>query len=305
MGERVCAVIVTYNRKALLRECLKAVFSQTRPPDHVLVVDNASTDGTPEMLQEEFPQVEVLRLPENQGGAGGFHEGMKRAYEQGFDWLWLMDDDALPSADCLEKLLKCALEMRLDGIAPLVIDAQDPNKLSFSVQQGFRRILGVTELKEVEFIADFMNLFNGALLRSSVINEVGLPRKELFVRGDEVDFLLRMRKSKLRFGTLTAAKLLHPSGLTEEFPLLGRRMVVVYTPNWGKNYYQYRNRVFLIREHKTGISKWLALSLEFIRHTLFFLLLRRSFKEWRRWLSAALDGYKGRLGCQPEPPQGR
>jgi len=72
MSENICAVIVTYNRKELLRECLKAVLAQTRPPEHVLVVDNASTDGTPEMLQEEFPQVEVLCLPENQGSAGGF-----------------------------------------------------------------------------------------------------------------------------------------------------------------------------------------------------------------------------------------
>ena len=106
MGERVCAVIVTYNRKALLKECLEAVLAQTRPPDHVLVVDNASTDGTAEMLREEFPQVEVLRLPENQGGAGGFHEGMKRAYEEGFDWLWLMDDDTIPRPEALEALLE-------------------------------------------------------------------------------------------------------------------------------------------------------------------------------------------------------
>lgn len=304
MSEKVCAVIVTYNRKALLRECLKAVLSQTRPPDHVLVVDNASTDGTPEMLQEEFPQVEVLRLPENQGSAGGFHEGMKRAYEQGFDWLWLMDDDALPFADCLEKLFKYALEKRLDGVAPLIIDTQDPNKLSFSVQQGFRRILSVAELGGLEFIADFMNLFNGTLLRSSVISKVGLPNKELFIRGDEVDFLIRMRKSRLRFGTLTLARLLHPGSFTEEFALIGRRMVVIYTPNWGKNYYQYRNRVFLIQKYKTGISKWLALGLEFVRYTVFFLLVRRSFKEWRCWLKAAVDGYKGRLGHQPELPQG-
>ncbi|MFX5615039.1 glycosyltransferase, partial [Acinetobacter baumannii] len=78
------------------RECLQSVLSQTRAPDHVLVVDNASTDGTGEMLKEEFPEVEVLRLPENQGGAGGFHEGIKRAYEAGYDWIWLMDDDGLP-----------------------------------------------------------------------------------------------------------------------------------------------------------------------------------------------------------------
>ncbi|MER3603731.1 MAG: hypothetical protein C4298_08345, partial [Thermus sp.] len=89
MSERVCAVVVTYNRKELLRECLETLRGQTRKVDHILVVDNASTDGTEEVLRAEFPEVEVLRLPENQGSSGGFHEGMKRAYEEGFDWLWL------------------------------------------------------------------------------------------------------------------------------------------------------------------------------------------------------------------------
>lgn len=121
MSERVCAVVVTYNRKELLRKCLAALKSQTRKPDHILVVDNASTDGTPEMLKEEFPQVEVLRLPENQGSAGGFHEGMNRAYEEGWDWIWIMDDDALPEPTALERLLACS--DTADILIPALVDS--------------------------------------------------------------------------------------------------------------------------------------------------------------------------------------
>jgi GT2 family glycosyltransferase len=93
MSGRVCAVVVTYNRRDLLRECLVSLQAQTHVPDTILVVNNASTDGTAQMLSAEFAQLEVLTLAENVGGAGGFHAGMKWAYEQGYDWLWLMDDD--------------------------------------------------------------------------------------------------------------------------------------------------------------------------------------------------------------------
>lgn len=88
---KVAAVVVTYNRKELLRECLQALLNQTRPLDEIIVVDNASTDGTDQMIPEEFPQITHVRLPENIGGAGGFHEGMKLAYEKGHDWIWVMD----------------------------------------------------------------------------------------------------------------------------------------------------------------------------------------------------------------------
>ena len=70
--ERVCAVLVTFNRKTLLRTCLNSLLKQTRPIDQILIVDNASSDGTPELLREEFPQLPLLRLDRNTGGAGGF-----------------------------------------------------------------------------------------------------------------------------------------------------------------------------------------------------------------------------------------
>src|SRR4051812_43764609 len=86
----VYAIVVTHNRRGLLEECLRALEAQTRPPDRVLVVDNASSDGTPEMVREAFPEAELLALPDNEGSSGGFHEGMKRAHAEGAEWLWLM-----------------------------------------------------------------------------------------------------------------------------------------------------------------------------------------------------------------------
>ena len=132
--ETVCAVVVTYNRKNLLIECLEAIRKQTRPVDAIYIIDNASTDGTPELLLEkgyikELPptnltgpwektfeiknltdgkpiKLHYVRMHENTGGAGGFHEGVKRAYERKYDWLWLMDDDVEALRDGLEQMLE-------------------------------------------------------------------------------------------------------------------------------------------------------------------------------------------------------
>src|SRR6185312_1077865 len=105
MKERICAVVVTYNRKTLLRTGLCALLRQTRQLDQILVVDNGSTDGTKEMLEAEFRDCQVLRTPENLGGAGGFRAGMEWAHQAGFDWTWVMDDDIEPFPDTLEFML--------------------------------------------------------------------------------------------------------------------------------------------------------------------------------------------------------
>lgn len=103
-GTTVCAVVVTYNRPALLERCLDLLAAQSRPPDHVLVVDNASTDDTPQLLGARTG-VEVLTMDHNTGSSGGFHRGVQRAYGLGHDWIWLLDDDTFPDERCLEELL--------------------------------------------------------------------------------------------------------------------------------------------------------------------------------------------------------
>ncbi len=105
---RVTAVVVTFDRVELLKEALQALQGQSRPIDHIVVVDNASTDGTQgflDALVDAENNVEVVRLDRNVGGAGGFAEGMRQAHAAGCDWIWLMDDDAAPAPDSLRILL--------------------------------------------------------------------------------------------------------------------------------------------------------------------------------------------------------
>ena len=99
----VYAVVVTYNRYELLQQNLRAPINQSYSLARILVVDNASTDGTLLNLAEDgwtdHPSIRVLALPDNTGGAGGFAAGMRHALELGADWLWMMDDDAVSCVD--------------------------------------------------------------------------------------------------------------------------------------------------------------------------------------------------------------
>src|ERR1039458_1638456 len=105
-GETVCAVVVTFNRVNLLRQCLSSLRRQSQMPDCILVCDNATTDNTKEVLAREFAELQVLRLPDNVGGAGGFRAGMEWAYRHGFRWFWVMDDDIELQPDALEIMLR-------------------------------------------------------------------------------------------------------------------------------------------------------------------------------------------------------
>ncbi|HSA99962.1 MAG TPA: glycosyltransferase, partial [Anaerolineales bacterium] len=104
----VLAIVVSYNRKQLLLSCINALLGQSADCD-ILIVDNDSTDGTHALLVElsvlENPRVYYLRLRENLGGAGGFATGMWYAMRQGWEWMWLMDDDALPDSHALQSIL--------------------------------------------------------------------------------------------------------------------------------------------------------------------------------------------------------
>src|SRR5918998_5992428 len=105
----VTAVVVTYNRKEMLVECLEALARQTVPPTRVVLVDNASADGTREHVEAAAPlPVDYLRVTRNGGGAEGFHYGVRAALERPCEWLWLMDDDCEPPPDCLASLLAAA-----------------------------------------------------------------------------------------------------------------------------------------------------------------------------------------------------
>ncbi|MBR8826552.1 MAG: glycosyltransferase family 2 protein [Gomphosphaeria aponina SAG 52.96 = DSM 107014] len=223
MTQTIATIIVTYNRQELLTQCLDAVLAQTRIPDRIIIVDNNSTDGTPEFLQAkgylEKPIIDYVRLTENTGGAGGFYTGMKRGYEAGYDWLWLTDDDGYPAQDCLEKLIQ--LNQEFEIIGPAVVSPEDQNILTwklrvlenngyFSPRMYLNTYDELTAKSEGGIYLNQANFFNGILVNKNVVKKIGYVIKELFIWGDEYEYYLRCKKFNIKICTQVDAMFFHP-----------------------------------------------------------------------------------------------
>ncbi len=198
---RVCAAVVTYNRKELLLECLNALLAQTHPLHSVVVVDNASTDGTPELLRErgltDRDDVRHLRLEDNRGGAGGFAAAVEATRAQDCDWIWLMDDDAEPAPDALERLLDAppAAQVTTVALGPKVVYATggiDANQRGHFHRR--LRPLPAGEYRDGHHPSLGFLSFVGALVRISAARALDPPRAEFFVWGDDVEYSFRLRR---------------------------------------------------------------------------------------------------------------
>jgi rhamnopyranosyl-N-acetylglucosaminyl-diphospho-decaprenol beta-1,3/1,4-galactofuranosyltransferase len=297
---KVCAVVVTFNRKTLLKECLAALCAQTRRLDEIIVVDNASTDGTDDVMRQPPTNVTYIRLGENSGGAGGFHEGIKTAFEKGHDWVWVMDDDAFAVPDALERLLDSSV-MRNNKTRALASAVLNPDG---SISLLHRRLFDVKKMNEQPVDAERYNedyfetdtsSFVGLLIGSQAVREIGLPFKEFFIYFDDTEYSLRIRKRGLIF-TIPGSKIVHgdPRAKLSE-PSMRQQPF-----DW-KRYYGTKNRIYTYRKHgKGGLAFYrsvYSLTLNDIKEALRFRYSR--LRSIRIVLCGVLDGLRGKLGKNP------
>jgi GT2 family glycosyltransferase len=193
-GSSVCAVVVTYNRAELLAECLDRLQAQTRPPDRILVLDNASTDETPELLATR-DGIEVLRLEENGGASGGFASGIQHAYDTGDeDWFWLLDDDTFADPGCLAALLDGARRAparpsllasvvrwrdgRLHPMNPPWLRPRPRARVAEAAQAGLAPIRAATWVS--------------TLVHRDAVTEHGVPPAPWFIWLEDIDYTARV-----------------------------------------------------------------------------------------------------------------
>ena len=242
--ERVAAVVVTHNRADLLDGLLDCLTAQTRPADAVLIIDNASTDHTRRLLDDELVTsrarlpLRVTRTNENLGGAGGFHLGMRLAYQGGYDRIWLLDDDVSPAPDCLETLLAhrqdCLMAVRQDRSGRLVeraatrFDLRNPLAIrpkTAMVETTYGTRENMPPLVELENVA-----FEGFLVRRTVIDAIGFPDPSYFIFYDDVDYAVRARRAGFRIWAVRDAVVVRQLDFDQQHDMDG----------W-KGYYMYRN----------------------------------------------------------------
>jgi len=185
----VASVVVTHNRRELLTEALTALGAQTRPPDTVIVVDNASSDGTGLLLRECFPSVDLVVLSRNTGGAGGFALGIARALERGATALWLMDDDTVPSPGALEALLSTFGQHRPALAASRVVWTDGRDHPMNTPRPRPSGVPGHARVRSASFVS--------VLLDADAVRETGLPVADYFLWNDDFEYTLRLLRGRL------------------------------------------------------------------------------------------------------------
>lgn len=190
----VVAVVVAYNRQELLLEALAALRAQTAPLTAVVVVDNHSDDDSAQVASDFWPEVELVRLTRNTGGAGGFATGMAVAIARHEpDWIWVMDDDTVPTETALEELLEAVdrPDVVLAGSRVVWTDGSDhpmntPRANPFARKEDVRAAAerGVTPVRSLSFVS--------MLVSARRVKEAGLPIADYFIWNDDFEFSTRM-----------------------------------------------------------------------------------------------------------------
>jgi rhamnopyranosyl-N-acetylglucosaminyl-diphospho-decaprenol beta-1,3/1,4-galactofuranosyltransferase len=197
----VIAVVVTYNRRELLLEALAAVHAQSRPPDAVIVIDNASTDESAAAVRKRYPSVQLAELARNTGGAGGFAGGMALALADGADLIWLMDDDTVPEPGALAALLAARRAYR--GRPPAVIASRAvwtdgrahpmntprTKPLVTRSERAAADAAGCLPIRSASFVS--------ILVDAAQCRGRGLPQADYFLWNDDFEFTTRLLRGNI------------------------------------------------------------------------------------------------------------
>ena len=251
----IAAVVVTYNRLSLLKECLEAISLQTCKVNSIIVVNNASTDGTTEYLQQlDDKQIVVKSLEKNIGGAGGFAEGIAIATKMNVDAIWIMDDDTIPLTDALEHLVYILKQHENTGFVNSKVVWTDGNIHQMNIPGYVHHDDlggGLYAIRSASFVS--------LLVPSKIVREVGLPYREFFIWVDDAEFTARIVKAGHKGYLTTSSVVVHKTATN-----YGASIKTATPEAAWKFYYYMRNGMFASRGEKPWII-WFFKNLNHLR----------------------------------------
>lgn len=310
----ICALVVTYNRKNYLKKLLDGLMIQSRPLDAILIYYNNSTDNTNLMLIElglidddQFERVNkktinniiimYYRSSINEGGSGGFHEGIKIVSEMGFVYIWCMDDDVFPDKCCLEELTKhissdaeICLPTRTDenfeDYAVTYVNMSNPFK--YNIKRRKRRVYNKDILGDVIEVGDMP--FEGPLISNCLVKEIGLPKKDLFIIFDDSEYAYRAKeKTKMLY---CKKAILHKQIIPVRNP--------AHLMGW-KEYYGWRNQIWFDRTYGKNIVVKIGRPIIQVLDLYLRAILRCKWSNFKVIHRAYKDGINDNLGITVKP----
>ena len=295
---KITAVVVTFNRLELLKQGIECLRKQQKLTG-IIVVNNGSTDGTREWLDAQ-PGLLVVHQ-DNVGGSGGFYTGIERAYSEGADWIWCMDDDVFPRPDCLDRLLPYTDRSEVGILSPRrllegKVFTHEFRHFNFTNPVGslHGRKLAKQQVNQATEIvgADF----EGPFISRRVVEKIGLPNRELFIFCDDTDYCLRTH--------LAGFKLLYiPEALMDKHKFFSDDTWTSRNrkKKW-KRYYQVRNEAYLNHHYGRNFGVRYLRSFIGVAGYIIPALLSMPFTDAWQWKDLSMlwtayqDGIHERLG---------
>ena len=271
--QRTCAVVVTYNRKALLMDCIACLRGQTAEGLEILIVDNASTDGTGEAVRllAEQGALEYVNTGANLGGAGGFEFGIREAVKRGCDYIWVMDDDAMPEPTALEVLLAEAGQLGDFGWLSGRVLWTDGTPCRMNLQRDLNmgNLTDFSGARVPSGAATFVSL----LVPAKVVREVGLPIGEFFIWADDLEYTRRISRIHPCY-VIPASVTVHRCETNN-----GGNIATDVPGRIGRYRYAYRNEVYVYR--REGLRGAARLFVRTFVH-IYRVLRRSKDRKWER-----------------------
>jgi len=294
------AIFATMNRSATAVACVRALAEQTRPPDRVIVADNVSTDATVADLEElsdlPFP-LEVIRMPENAGNAGGVAAAMERAFAEGTDAVWILDDDSWPRPEALEALLAKPWDRKSVRHAHQI----DPKtgRFTWPLQvadgDGWRLVWNWDGMPGDSFVRSRI-LWTGTIITREIREAAGPVMAELFIRGEDEEYPLRVERHGFPYFACRDAIMDHPGPEDlVEWKIFGKRLFYERGLADWKLYYKVRNMVWLKKKYDGQIKAAMMAAA--------YTMAALSLDGPRRLpllAEAIRDGWRARLGKWPK-----
>lgn len=284
---KIAVVIVTFNRCDELVKTISAIQNQGILENDIIVINNNSTDNTKNILDSNFKNIQSIHLNENIASAGGFSKGMQTAYEKGYDWVWLFNDDSRPVEGSLKSILEHLNSDKIEIGLLKIANKDENNKAVLLYWKGVRKPVSVDVSNEI--VKTDLITFDGCIISKKTIEKIGYCDPLYFMGTYEFDYCLKAKDAGIGVYTL-------PNGLIEDGKLGGKNG----TPPW-RQYYNTRNHLWLALNRKSFVifKGWLIRE---IKYTLSIILsgdkkiMRLVFK-----LRAIRDAFLNKRGKRYDP----